>query len=220
MFMVASYTGASLFLLYGGYAIFTSYDAPPDIAAWVPPAFMLCGGVMGIMAGYFLLGPASLIKSITAIPKSVVLTLGTTAKGGTVPELQLEVELRKMFPVPLFPARKIYIKPEEMVLPTPLSPPINSAERLTPAERKARRLEEEALEQKQLEYERSHLLTLPFRHASRAFFSLFQNTKRSFLREGFLKVKIKGYNYKLDVTGGWVLDRGRAIDRLVRVIEI
>lgn len=177
---------------------------------------------MGLMAGYFILGPASLVKSITALPKNVVMTLGTAAKGGSVPELQLEVELRKMFPVPFFPARKIYVKPQEIVLPMSLSPPVRSStsEHLSASERRVRRLEAKAEKERELEYERNHLLTAPFRHASKAFFSLFVNTKRALMRDGFAKVKIKGKNYKLDVTGGWALDSGRAMDRLVRVIDV
>lgn len=169
-----------------------------------------------------MLGPAMLIKSITAIPKNVVLTLGTAAKGATVPELQLEVELRKMFPVPFFPARKIYIKPQELVTPMSLSPRVTpgSSRRITESERRMRRLGIEAEKKRQLEYDRNHLLTSPFRHASRAFLSLFVNTKRALVRDGFLKVNVKGQKYKLDVTGGWVLDNGRALDKLVRVIDV
>ncbi len=32
-----------------------------------------------------------------------------------------------------------------------------------------------------------------------------------------MKVEVKGSSYKLDVTGGWALDGGRALDRLARI---
>lgn len=169
-----------------------------------------------------MLGPAMLIKSITAVPKNVVLTLGTAAKGATVPELQLEVELRKMFPIPFFPARKIYIKPHELVIPMSLSPRVitGAPGRVTASEERMRRLGTEAEQKKQAEYDRNYLLTSPFRHAGKAFMSLFVNTKRALVRDGFLKVNVKGQKYKLDITGGWVLDNGRALDKLVRVLDV
>ena len=60
-------------------------------------------------------------------------------------------------------------------------------------------------------------MTAPFRHMSRGFFQLFKAIGRTWHREGFMKVEVKGMKYKLDVTGGWALDRGRALDRLARV---
>ena len=170
---------------------------------------------MGGFAGYFVLGPSMLIKSITAIPKNVVRSLGTEAKGGSIPELQLEVELKKMLPVPFFPARKIYIRPQEMVLPMPLGP--TASQRLTPAEMRQMKVEEERRRQMELEYERNHIMTSPFRHMNKVFFSLFQNTRRAFMKEGFVTVQVKQRTYKLDITGGWALDNGKALDRLVGV---
>ena len=182
---------------------------------WVPYVFAVGGFLMSAFAGWFLLGPAMLIKSITAIPKKTVRSLGKAAKEGSVPELQLEVELRKMLPVPFLPARKIYIKPHEMVLPMPLGP--RTTRSLTPVEERQKRIEEEEERQKELEFRRNHIMTMPFRDMSRGFFSLFINTKRALTREGFMKVKVRDKNYKLDVTGGWALENGRALDRLIGV---
>jgi len=39
---------------------------------------------------------------------------------------------------------------------------------------------------------------------------------RTWTREGFMKLRLKGQTYKLD-GGGWVLDRGKALDRLVTI---
>ena len=53
-----------------------------------------------------MLGPARLIKSITAIPSSgQALTKAGAGKNG--PRLAIEIELRKMLPIPFFPARKV-----------------------------------------------------------------------------------------------------------------
>jgi len=65
-----------------------------------------------------------------------------------------------------------------------------------------------------LAYDREHIMTAPFRHASRAFYELFKAVGRTWTREGFVKLGVKGRKYKFDVTSGWALDGGRALDRL------
>ena len=60
-------------------------------------------------------------------------------------------------------------------------------------------------------------MSSPFRHMSRAFFQLFKAIGRTWSRDGFLKVEVKGSNYKLDVSGGWALDGGKGLDRLARL---
>jgi len=173
---------------------------------------MMCFG------GWLLLGPARLIRSITAVPKHAH-TLSTAAlkqrmKNAT-PELRVEVELRKMFPLPFFPARTITAKPGEIILPLPLCPP--PPKPLSATELREKRLYEEHERQKLLEYERSHIMSSPFRHASRALFHMFKAIGRAWSREGFLRVEVNGGQYKLDVSGGWALDGGKGLDRLARL---
>ena len=213
MFMAACYTGSTFCF---SYAIVWSnnINIAEGLAPWVPTAL---AGVAAFMAGFgtwLILGPARLIKTITAIPKKANAISTVVGKVAT-PELQIEVELRKMFPLPFFPARKIYVKPEEIILPFPLAPPPPKA--LTLTEIRELRIAEEEESRKLLEYERSHIMTAPFRHMSRGFFQLFKAIGRTWHREGFMKVEVKGTRYKLDVTGGWALDRGRALDRLAKV---
>ncbi|TVY89900.1 hypothetical protein LAWI1_G006172 [Lachnellula willkommii] len=213
MFMLACYGAAFCFIVHGGYALFVYYEEREGLSTWTRYAFAVGSVFMGGFAGYLVLGPSMMIKSISAIPRNVTRTLGTPAAGGSIPELQLEVELRRM--VPFLATKKVYIKPQELVLPVPLGP--TPAQRLTPAEIKRMNAEKKLRRQQDLEYQRSHLMTLPFRQMSRGFFSLFQNTRRAFMREGFLKVQVKQRTCKLDITGGWALDDGKALDRLVGV---
>jgi len=215
-FTLASYGAALFFFSYAGISFYhNTLFPPPDLAAWVPVAF---GGVCFMMAcfgGWLILGPARLIKTIIAIPQKAAQATGANlAKVAAQPELKLEVELRKMFPLPFFPARKLYVKPEEIVLPATLMPFV---ERLSPAQMMAMRTQEEEERKKAIEYERSHIMTAPFRHASRAFYHAFVAMRRTWSREGFLKIIINGQAYKLDLVGGWALDRGRALDRLVTI---
>lgn len=192
-------------------------DAPEGVPVWVPYVFGGCGFAMAIFAARLTLNVAGLVKSINAIPKSVLMAsknpaiARSAAKG---PDLTIEVELRKMFPIPFFPARKLYAEPSEIVIPHSLAPP---AVVLSPSELRARERQEEARHKKELEYEQSHIMSAGLRHASRAFFTLFTNARRAWTREGFMDLKVKKRFYKMDVLGGYALDNGRAIDRLVTI---
>jgi len=161
---------------------------------------------MAVFGGWLLLGPARIVKTITAFP--------TKSPSPSQPAaLKIEVELRKMLPLPIMPARVITTTPSELTLNYPLYTPVSITQRLTTAQRiQKRRLEEE-----ERKVEQSKILSAPFRHASRAFYKLFKAIARTWSREGFLKLGIKGQIYKLDITGGWALDEGKALDRLVKV---
>ena len=167
--------------------------------------------MMAAFGGWLILGPAGLIKSITAIPRKLNVAAGAVRKS---PDLTIEVELSKMLPVPFFPARKLYVKPEELSKPTNLAflPP--PSKKLSAEAIRNMRIQEEREKKQRLEYEQSHIMSAPFRHASMAFFNLFKAIGRTWSREGFVKLNVKEKTYKLDVSGGWALDGGRALDRL------
>jgi hypothetical protein len=213
--MVACYTGSTFCFSYAVVNLWSNnLNTPEGLAPWVSTALAGVSIFMAAFGTYLVLGPARLIKTITAIPKNANAVSTAVGKAAN-PELQIEVELRKMFPLPFFPARKIYAKPEEIILPLPLAPP--PARTLTPTEKYELRVAEEEEKRKILEYERSHILTRGLRDMSRAFFQLFKAFGRMWHREGFMKVEVKSATYKLDVTGGWTLDGGRALDRLAKV---
>lgn len=225
-FILSSYVTAGFCFTYAVVAFWSNYlKAPETITYWVPIAFgVICFGMAG--AGtFFLLGPAWIVKSITAMPPAALKAAGAVpsaaksvgngvVKGNGAPALHIEVELRKMLPLPFFPARKIYVRPDEVQLPHQLARPTSS---LSPAQRAALKAQEEAEREAELEYERTHIMSRPIRHMSRAFFELFQGARRIWTREGFTAIYVKGYKYKLDVSGGWALDGGKAIDRLVTI---
>ncbi|RFU31772.1 hypothetical protein B7463_g4542, partial [Scytalidium lignicola] len=231
LFIFSSYTAAAFFFSYAGISFYSNYlFPPPDLSTWVPIAFAGICFMMGAFGGWILLGPAGIVKSITAIPQRALTSAATTsaAAGGkkvatsiaavsSQPELKLEVELRKMFPIPFFPARKILAKPEEVVFHHRLAAPAVNEKKLGAAELRAMRIQAEEEKRKKLEYERSHILSAPFRHASVAFYGLFRALRQTWTREGFAKIQVKGRGYKLDVSDGWALDEGRALDRLVSI---
>ena len=75
---------------------------------------------------------------------------------------------------------------------------------------------------KMREIEQTHLLTSPFRKMSYLTFRLFSGSRRVWTREGFVYVQVKDKNgfWKIDRVGGWALDDGRGIDRLVKHTSI
>lgn len=208
LFLIASYTGASFCFAYAAYNFEAHYVNPPaDLARWIPMTFgVICFG-MAAFGGWLVLGPARIVKSITAIPPSAT---------SRHKNLVLNIELRKMFPVPFFPARVVTAFPEEVALGTKLWTPPNAG-KLSAREKLEMQLKERERLRKELEYERSHIMTAPFRHANKAFYELFKAIARTWSREGFMKMDVKGQKYKLDVSGGWALDDGKALDRLVKI---
>jgi hypothetical protein len=211
MYIISSYTAAFFCFTYAGYNFNAHYmHPPPNLSAWIPVAFgVVCFGV-ACFGGYLVLGPARLIKSITAIPSSAQ----TVAKGaGKNGSLAIEIELRKMLPIPFFPARRVTAKPEDLTLNRRIYvPPVD------PRQSAVERLEERRrLEREQEEERRKSIWMRPFRDANRSFHKLFRAMRLVWTRDSFLELAVKGQKYKLDVGGGWAVDEGRALDRLVRL---
>ncbi|KAL2074512.1 hypothetical protein VTL71DRAFT_8290 [Oculimacula yallundae] len=214
MYMLTCYGTAGFCFTYATISFWSNYIlAPPDLATWVPIAMGGISFMMACLGGWVVLGPARLVKSIVAIPRSLNVVKGSLAKSGG-PELQIEVELKKMFPVPFFPGRKFLVPPEDIELMHRFVP-VNK--RLSLQESKERAVMEKTARQREIEYERNHIMTLPFRRMSQALFMMFVALKRVWTREGMMKMKIKNQSYKVDISSGWALEGGRALDRLVKI---
>jgi hypothetical protein len=201
-YTLSSY-GASIFCFsYAAYNFNAHYyNPPPGLSSWVPIAFGVVCFMVTSVGGWLVLGPARLVKTITAIP-APQLALGRPGP------LKVEVELRRMLPVPFLRPRRIIATPDEIMFNHRLTAP-----RMSAAEKRGAEMEEYRM--KRINSEKS-ILTLPFRQLSVLFYNLFKSTMRAWSREGFLELGIRGKVYKLDVTGGWALDEGRALDRLIR----
>jgi hypothetical protein len=127
--------------------------------------------------------------------------------------LVVEIELKKMLPIPFFPTRKVYAKPEDLTLNRRIYvPPVDA--RQSAAERMDLR---RRIDREQEEERRKSIWWRPFRDANRAFYKLFRAMRLVWTRESFLELAVKGSKYKLDVGDGWALDEGRSLDRLVRL---
>ena len=229
-YMLSSYCGATFCLLWAATNLSSNFFfAPADIAFWVPYTFALISIMMAGLGTFLLLAPARIIKSITAIPsklRRVPGLVGNATKAGNAAgrslvlakpghqELTLEIELRKMFPMPFFPPRKLVASPKEVEFTRRL---FVAEKKLSPAMEIIKRREEEAAHQKWLEYEKAHLLTAPFRDFKKAMKGGFVTIRRTWTSEGFMKVFVHGQGYKLDTSSGWVLDEGKPLDRLVKI---
>jgi len=73
-------------------------------------------------------------------------------------------------------------------------------------------------QEKMRDIERNSLMTSPFRKMSYLTWKMFGNLRRVWTREGFVYVQVNGRNgtWKIDRVGGWAMDDGRGLDRLVK----
>lgn len=223
LFIICAYAGAATCF---GYSIYNTYtvvlNPTPGLKQWVPIAFVGVAFFMSAAGTWLILSTSKIIRTITAIPKNTkqitrAINKNTPKASGksTESELQLEIVLRKMLPIPFFPARVIYATPSEILLPTRISPPPPAS--FSAAELRQMRIEDEARIKQEVEYERSHIMTSPFRQMSRIFHSVFKAIGKTWTGEGFMIMQVKGSRYRLDVSGGWAMDGGKALDRLVTI---
>lgn len=68
------------------------------------------------------------------------------------------------------------------------------------------------------ELDRTRIMTRPFRQASYLSWKGFTGFRRFVGSESFIYLKVKGKNgvWKLDKNAAWILEDGKAIDRLVK----
>jgi hypothetical protein len=220
-----SYIGTSFFISYGAYCLFTYFEPHPDAPKWVALTFGTGAFILFAMGGWLSTCPAGIIKAITAIPKRIVVEKRMLGPQATqkLPDLVLEVEIRKALPIPFFPNRKFYIDSRDMRLPQVLCPSLSPAEA---AELRAFEAQIEAAKRQEMDYAAKHKFLNLGTSFSKWNFRVFEAVKRAWTREGFMVVRFVGLKggrevsgpFKLDVLGGgWALDAGKAIDRLVDV---
>ncbi|KAL2255595.1 hypothetical protein VTK26DRAFT_3041 [Humicola hyalothermophila] len=214
---------------YTVYQYWTVILHPPEgLYWWIPHAFGVILVFMAGMGAFFIMGAGRLVRSIEAVPVAAVANKALAARAAeTQSPILIEVATRRI--VPFLPAKKTLLLPDEVQLPMRMfsvfgaGGPMGAAEtgmaqRPTSfAERVRRERAEREARIAAHKYTMDHILTAPFRDAAKAFGTAFAGIKRSFNREGFAKIKLGKQTYKLDVSGGWALDNGRAMDRLLPV---
>ncbi|KAI9886691.1 MAG: hypothetical protein M1823_001467 [Watsoniomyces obsoletus] len=201
VYIVGSYIFGGFCLAYAGFNFYSHYLLPPEgLAPWVPIAF---GGVcvfMTCFGTWLILAPARLIRTITAIPNPKSIP----------PSLTLQLHVRRMLILPYRKSTVLNMSPADITLferlyeqPMTISP--DQLEKISP-------------ETKQAEENIKGLLR-PFQKLGAAWRRMLWSLAKIWTRGGFVKVKVKGKGgvYKVDRDGGWALDEGKALDRLVKV---
>lgn len=223
-FRAGCFSSATFCVSYAVYQYWSVILHPPEgLMWWIPHAFGVILVFMAGMGAYFVTGTGRIVRSIEAVSASALAAAavkqiaGAGAAAGSSP-VYIQVTTRRM--APFMPPKKHLLRPEEVLLPFRMYSVFGGEmgqKAMSMAERV--RLERAAQEAKIAErkYTMDHLLTAPFRDARKAFSGAWEGIVRSFNRGGFVKIQLGKQDYKLDVAGGWALDGGRAMDRLLPV---
>jgi hypothetical protein len=208
-FLISSYGAA--FFCFGSAGInswFNVFNLPAGISQWVPVGFGVISFVFAALGTVFALRPTSIIRLIKVLPYSA-----SQASGSSSQRVMLEVTARRIAPIPL-PLKRMQVAPEQVAMVNRMQhrPVVLSREEMA-----AKKLEEAKRRKEEREYELDHLMTAPFRDAGRASSTIFGNIRRGLTGEGFAPVYINGVKYKLDIDGGYALENGQILDRLVKI---
>ncbi|ROW12784.1 hypothetical protein VMCG_00567 [Cytospora schulzeri] len=212
---VSSLSASVFCMSYVGIQYWSVVAFPPEgLAWWVPHLFVPIIMVMGAAGGWFALSTAHIIRSIKAVPKSMLpKTYLTGGKAKKTKEEERSLVALNASPValdislssvmPFMPAKRIIAAPEEVFLPFKMqSTPLGMGLTAAPAAPKRTGGFMDTL-------------AMPFDALGRAVRGPFMGLRRGLLREGFAKIKVKDKNYKIDITGGKVLDQGKILDHVV-----
>ncbi|KAI1467242.1 uncharacterized protein F4812DRAFT_460089 [Daldinia caldariorum] len=218
VFLFSSYTAGAFFVGCAAINIILNVYNQPEGLHWIVSVGFGTMGILLAAAGTrFALMPAGMIRSIKVLPaKSVKTSDSAAAKAAARANLpvRLQIEARRSVPFPGVPLRRIQVDPSDVVMKAPL---YNRKAPLSEYEKMQLKKQEEARRKQEREYEMNHLMTAPFRHAKQAFGLLFRNFRRGLTGEGFAPIYVNGTKYKLDITSAYVLEEGRALDRIVKI---
>lgn len=191
---------------YGTYTLSFYLNPPPGLAWWVGPSYSVIAIAFALVGTMFLLRANGIVKTIRALPE---------AGSQVTPRVNMEVTVKSMLPfmrpkVIVAPCTKVALKSRIVAAP----------EFLTPLEKVEKKKEEARAKEAKRKYEMAHLFSAPFRHAWTGAKSAMRGMRQLFTGNGFGSLKVSGTSYRLDVTNAWMLDEGRALDRLVKVVGI
>lgn len=230
-FLFSSY--AAGVTLFGGAtinSIVNVFNLPEGVPEWVAFPFGFVSVMMAVVGARFAMTPAGVVQTIRVLPAVSSASAGpskTTPKplpsatSATSPvspsRAQLEVMVRRTTPVPGLPLQRILCEPHEIIMKARMynRPPPT----LTPMEQAFADRKTAAQKQAEIEYEKTHIMTAPFRHGWWALKTFFVSIRQGLTGEGFAPIEVKGVKYKLDITDGYALDEGRALDRIVQIDE-
>ncbi|KAI5928581.1 hypothetical protein F4810DRAFT_11068 [Camillea tinctor] len=212
----SSYTAALFCMGVGGINYWVNVIHVPEGLPWfVPFGFAVVTFCMAIPATVFALRPAGAVRSIKVLPARPARGSSVADKArAAAPPIQLEITARRHMPIPGLPLNRIITEPHHVVMKARMYNPRPSEDAIKQAEREEKERREAARR-----YELDHIMTAPFRHARWAFSTIFHSLRRGVTGEGFAPIWINGSRYKIPISDAYVMDNGRALDRIVRIEE-
>jgi hypothetical protein len=240
LFTISSLGAGTFCVCYSTWQYWSIFLQPPEgLAWWVPHAYGIILITVVAMGGFFLVGATGIIRTITAVPRKAIAALPAQARGGgsarspgiaagiqaaplaKAAPVQIELSIQRL--VPFLAYKRVIADPADFTLPFRMTTFFGSHSGTQPVATGRKLLEEQQAQRDQRRkdylYDKDHFLTQPFRHGGRELRTVWSGIRRASTREGWAYVNLKGARrqYKLDVSGGWALDHGRALDRLVNV---
>ena len=141
-----------------------------------------------------------LVRTVSVLP---------TAGPGGHPALKLQVESFSMLPG---------LRPRPLVVPYEYMSCTGRFYRYQKPETEEEKVYREFLEQEAREWERNHILSLPFRQAWDKIRRFFRFMRGIFTDDGFEFLKVRGMRgqWRLDEKPAWILEAGKPFDALVK----
>ncbi|KAH8716098.1 hypothetical protein HC256_004879 [Beauveria bassiana] len=206
----------------------TVVQQPQGIPSWVGYVFGAAYVLLGSMAFYLISKTPNVVRTIRLLPTAAstapavtprataaaaaAAARPVTAAGAATAMPQLEVTVNRMMPI-LSP-KIIVTSLDNAALKSRFSLPDEYVPELKRQEQE-RAVEEARV--KQRKFDMQHLLTMPFRHISRAFSGFFRGVRAAWTDMGFATIKVGDKEFKVDVTNGFAHEGFRTLERLVPV---
>ncbi|EFQ28567.1 hypothetical protein CGRA01v4_07214 [Colletotrichum graminicola] len=218
---LSAWAAMLMFYSYAGINYYTMLLHPPeDIAAWVPHAFAVICLAMAGFGSYFFYNTRNIVRLVRAVPTALLAPnarglapgAGAALNPKTTP-IHLEITCKRMLPGR---TKVLVVPPQQVSMPGRIVAQA-APSHASPARERAAARQEQARARAEWEYDKNHLMTVPFRHAGKGFRAAWYGIRRAVTREGFMQMEVGSHKLKLDVASGWALDDGRAIDRLVKI---
>lgn len=193
---------------------FNVYNVPQGVPEWTAYAFGSVGLMLAILGMNFALKPSNIVRRIRVLP-AVESTSKTKAGYSAPSKIQIEVLSRRLSPIPGIPLKKEIVEPRDIVLKARMFNPRPVGVRGEPT------MSDGWIERKKekIEYDKKHPLTTYFRDFGWVFSNFFASIRRGLTGEGFAPIEVNGQRLKLDISNGYVLEEGRAMDRILKLEE-
>ncbi|OAA73905.1 hypothetical protein ISF_00806 [Cordyceps fumosorosea ARSEF 2679] len=188
----------------------TVVTQPEGTPEWVGYVFEAAYVLLGSMAFYLLSKTPNIVRSIRLLPPAAAAAATSSPAAPRVAAMpRLEVTVNRM--VPVLKPRVLVVSLDDVALKSRFSLPDKYVPEL---QRRAAAAETRETRRR---FDMQHLLTMPFRHVGRAVAGFFQGVRAAWTDMGFATIRVRGKEFKVDVTRGFAHEGFRTLERLVSV---